>query len=184
MLDVLFGLGMTHWSLHFVFLFALSFSALPGCDRMGSKHHAVEPMLEFTFSQLETAEDVQHAVDEATSHSEAIFLVHVDWAPMNLQRQRFAEFQRDYKARYPKSGLAFRYIDCTPVTQGYIPLRALPGWKQLEELKNGASLVHGYGELVWYKNGRVLHVENPLNFDSLDELIAKTESLGMGAIVE
>ncbi|WP_339730869.1 hypothetical protein [uncultured Gimesia sp.] len=165
-------------------LFALSFSALPGCDRMEPEGQAVELMQEFTFSQLKTAEDVQRAVAEATSHSETIFLVHVDWAFMVFQRKRFAEFERDYKTRYPKSDLAFRYIDCTPVTQGYKPLRSLPGWKKLEELKNGASLVHGYGELVWCKNGRVLHVENSLKFDSTDELIAKTKSLGMVSIVE
>ncbi len=106
-------------------------------------------------------------------------LVHVDWAPMVEQRQRFAEFRFEFQVRYPKRNLAFRYIDCTPIANRYKPLRTLPGWKELEERNNGSSLVHGYGEIVWFKNGRVLHVENPLNFDSADALIEKTELLGM-----
>ena len=138
---------------------------------------------EIEFAKLESLADVQAAVDEATSHRNAIILVHVDWAPMHLQRQRFAEFKRAYKVKYPERELAFRYIDCTAVTEGYEPLRSLPGWKELEQ-SNGASLVHGYGELAWVRNGRVLHVESPLNFASADELIERTQSLEMVGIAE
>jgi hypothetical protein len=139
---------------------------------------------QFTFSRLETAEEVRFAVHDAASLPDAIILVHVDWAPMVHQQKRFTEFVRDYKAKYPKSDLAFRYIDCTPIAEGYEPLRSLPGWKELEELNNGLSLVHGYGELAWLKNGRVLHVERPLNFRTPDALVSKTESLGMAKTSE
>lgn len=155
-----------------------------GCDHMKSTTHTAEELSELAFSRLETAEDVQHAVDRATSRTHAILFVHVDWAPMLHQRQRFAEFKRAYKTRYPKSDLIFKYIDCTAITEGYEPLRKLPGWTELEAHNNGASLVHGYGELVWCNNGRVVHVESPLNFGSANALIAKTESLGMGSIAK
>jgi len=154
---------------------------LLGCDGMNSKTQPAEESSDFTFSRLESAEDVQRAVDQATSRPNSILLVHVDWAPMVHQRQRFAEFKRRYETRYPNSDLGFAYIDCTAITEGYAPLRSLPGWKELEEQNNGSSLVHGYGELVWCKNGVVLHVESPLNFHSADALIAKTESLTMGS---
>lgn len=163
--------------LHFVPLFVLALTALIGCNRMSHEPEiqAADKDDEFTFPRLETAEDVQHAVDEATSHPDSIILVHVSWAPMILQQKRFAEFSRSFKSRHPNSELAFRYIACTPITEGYKPLRSLPGWKELEELNNGSSLVHGYGELAWVKNGRVQHVQRPLDFDSPDDLVAKTE---------
>ena len=106
------------------------------------------------------------------------------WAPMVHQRTRFAEFKRDYQLKHPDSDLEFHYIDCTPVASGYEPLRSLHGWQALEEENSGTSLVHGYGELVWCQNARVLHVERPLNFESTDALIVKTESLGMANVAK
>ena len=103
---------------------------------------------------------------------------------MARQRSRFAAFKRDYEIKHPTSDLEFHYIDCTPVTSGYEPLRKLDGWQTLEDKNNGSSLVHGYGELVWCKNGRVMHVERPLDFDSTFAMIDKTESLGMAGIVK
>jgi len=76
---------------------------------MESKGQAAKDVHEFTFTRLETVQEVQHAVDEAISHPNAILLVHVDWAPMIHQRKRFAEFEREYKTKYPKGDVAFRY---------------------------------------------------------------------------
>lgn len=166
-----------------VFLaFAVGLVASLGCNRTEPKGQAAQNVRGFAFTRLKAIEEVQRAVDEAKSHSNAILLVHVDWAPMIHQRKRFAEFEREYKTRYPKNDVAFRYIDCTSITEDYEPLRSLPGWKELEKQNSGSSLVHGYGELAWVKNGRVLHVERPLNFDSVDGLVAKTVSLEVGSI--
>ncbi|MFO0942546.1 MAG: hypothetical protein U0930_17560 [Pirellulales bacterium] len=166
-----------------VLVFALALVLSIGCA-MKSETETAQEASELAYSRLKTAEKVQRAVNEATSHSNAILLVHVDWAPMTHQRQRFAEFKRSYKKRHPNIKLIFEYIDCTPITDGYEPLRSLPGWKELENQNNGSSLVHGYGELVWCKNGVVLHVERPLDFESADALVAKTEALGMASIAQ
>ena len=159
----------------------LGIMALHGCN--GTSNESQEPM-DFPYAELETPEDVQRAVDVATSKPNAILLVHVSWAPMAHQRTRFARFKRDYQLKHPTSDLGFHYVDCTPVTSGYAPLRNLDGWKALEDENNGTSLVHGYGELVWCKDAHVLHVERPLNFESTDALIAKTESLGMVSVAK
>lgn len=137
-----------------------------------------EHLLDFPYSKLETAEEVQRAVDEAVSNRNVIFLVHVGWAFMEQQRSRFAAFKRDFDLKHPGSDLEFRYIDCTPITSGYVPLRNLDGWSELEE-DNRTSLLHGYGELVWCKEGRVLHVQRALDFADCDTMIAKTEALDM-----
>ena len=160
-------------------MLASGMMALVGCNQTSIQSQTSQELIDFPYTKLETVADVQRAVDEATSKPYAILLVHVSWAPMVHQRRRFAEFKRDFGVKYPTSDLQFRYIDCTPVTSGYEPLRKLDGWQELEEKNNGSSLVHGYGELVWCKNGRVLHVERPLDFSSTDGMIAKTESLGM-----
>ncbi|MGE3407575.1 MAG: hypothetical protein AB7I37_12220 [Pirellulales bacterium] len=135
--------------------------------------------VEFRSARLDAAADVQLAVDEATSHKNAIILVHVDWAPMVPQRRRFEAFVLAYRTKNPEHEIAFRYIDCTPVCGGYEPLRSIPGWQVLEQINGGGSLLHGYGELAWIKNNRVLHVQRPLDFESVDALIDKTESLEM-----
>ena len=179
-----FGKYMTQRCLQFVFVFIVASIVLTGCDRMKSKTQATTQSADVVFSRLETPEDVQRAVDRATSQRHAILLVHVDWAPMVEQRQKFAEFKRRYRSQYANSDLVFEYIDCTAISARYEPLRTLPGWKELENQNNGSSLVHGYGELVWCKNGTVLHVENPMNFESADALVAKTEALGMEKIAK
>ncbi len=165
--------------LHTLLAFTLSLMVLLGCGGMNPATPTAEESSDFVFSPLENAEEVQRAVSEATSHPNAILLVHVDWAPMVLQQERFAEFKRAYKTKYPQSDLLFAYIDCTAITDDYAPLRSLPGWKKLQDQQGGSSLVHGNGELVWCKNGVVLNVENPFAFESTDALILKTESLGM-----
>ena len=165
----------------FAAVMTLGVMALLGCN--GTSNESQTPM-DFPYTKLETADDVQRAVDVATSKPNAILLVHVNWAPMVHQRTRFAEFKRDYQLKHPASDLEFHCIDCTPVTSGYEPLRNLDGWQLLEEENNGTSLVHEYGELVWCKDARVLHVERPLNFESTDALIVKTESLGMASVAK
>ena len=175
---------MAQQSSHSVFSFAVALLVSLGCNRMENRNQSTPAILDFAFSQLETVEDVQQAVDAATSHSNAILFIHVDWAPMTLQRKRFAKFEHEYKKTHSESDLGFCYVDCTSITEGYKPLRALAGWKQLEQQKNGASLVNGHGELVWFMNGHVLNVEQISDFKSTAALIVKTETLGNGNIAE
>lgn len=127
-------------------------------------------------ASLETEADVERAVANASASERAVIFVHVDWAPMLQQQRRFAEFMLAYQQKHPTDPLMFHYVDCTPVTDGYAPLRSLPGWRELQEAA-GVSLIHGHGEMVWLKRGRVLRVEPILNFNSAAALVRKTETL-------
>ena len=133
----------------------------------------------YPFSRLESASEVQRAIDEATSNRIVVFLIHVDWAPMKLSHHRFAEFEREFKLEHPKSSLQFRYIDCTSVSDDYGPLRCLKGWQEIEAQRSDSSLVHGYGELAWCKEGRVVDVQDPFNFATANALIDRTIELGL-----
>jgi hypothetical protein len=123
-----------------------------------------------------SASDVQRIISTAAAADRAILFIHVDWALMEPQRTRFVEFINDYLRLHPQDDLGFYYVDCTSVTDGYAPFRSLTGWRELE-VAAGTSLIHGWGELVWMEQGRVLHVERILNFESTSELIQKTEAL-------
>lgn len=127
-------------------------------------------------ARLKTEGDVQGAVTNAARSSRAVLFVHVDWAPMEPHRTRFAEFMVAYQRKHSDDPMLFHYVDCTSVTNGYAPLRSLTGWQALHDARGG-SLLHGSGELVWLERGRVLHVESILDFDSTAELLRKTKSL-------
>jgi hypothetical protein len=127
-------------------------------------------------ANLETEADVQAVVSNATRSSRSVMFVHVDWAIMEPQRTRFAAFCLEYQRTHSGDPVLFHYVDCTSVTDGYGPLRALPGWKGLESAA-GTSFIHGWGELIWMDRGRVLHVERILNFETSTELVEKTRSL-------
>lgn len=149
-----------------------------GCDRHEeSPEMPVDELVaSLSSASLETEDDVQRVVSNAAASPRAVMFVHLDWAIMEPQRTRFVEFVLDYQRLHPDDPLLFHYVDCTPVTSGYRPLRSLPGWQELHEAA-GTSLIHGWGELVWMEHGRVLHVERILNFDSTSQLVEKTETL-------
>jgi len=130
----------------------------------------------FRSAKLETEEDVQLVVSHAAASKRAIMFINIDWAILGNERKRFAEFMVAYHHKHQDDPVLFHYVDCTPVTSGYYPLRSLSGWKELESTK-GTSLVHGWGEVVWMEHGHVLHVERILNFDTTQRLIEITESL-------
>ena len=90
---------------------------------------------------------------------------------MKSQRRQFAEFAAAYHDTYPRSDVLFHYVDCTPVTQGYAPLKELDGWN---DLRGGSGPTYGYGEVVWMANGRVVRVEPITNSESTSSLIQKT----------
>jgi hypothetical protein len=124
--------------------------------------------------QLRTEADVQGVVSHAAACERAILFVNVDWAIMEPQQTRFAQFAFDWHETHPNDDVQFHYVDCT-VTHNYGPLRSLAGWAELE--KQAGGLIHGWGELVWMEKGRVLHVERILNFQSSVQLIDKTNAL-------
>jgi hypothetical protein len=127
-------------------------------------------------SRSESESDVQRIVSTAAAADRAVMFIHLDWAPMEPQRSRYVQFANDWLQLHPRDNLGFYYLDCTPVDSGYAPLRRLTGWVELE-VAAGTSLIHGWGELVWMERGRVLHVERIQNFESISELLNKTEAL-------
>ncbi len=118
---------------------------------------------------------MQKAINLATACQETVIYVHFMWAPMRFQGEKFVEFERELKQKYPESVMQFHYIDFTPVSEGYEPLRSLTGWEGLE--KNNVIL--GYGEFVWLRKGQVLHVEPRPEPISAADLVAKSKALAL-----
>lgn len=131
---------------------------------------------EFNPLNIPVRTDVETAIGEALNAELAVLFVHIDWAPMKQQRELYFRFAAALAEKHPACDVSFQYLDCTAICEHYRPLCELPGWQSLEE-KDGTSLLHAYGEFVWIYHGIVKHVERPLNYDSQDALVAKTESL-------
>lgn len=169
---------MTYLQIPTRILIAAFVLMIVGCDRNEpeSKTQVAGLVATFASASLETEADVANVVSNAAASQRAIMFVNLDWAIMEPQRTRFAQFVLNYRHKHPDDPVLFYYVDCTPVTNGYAPLRSLSGWQELQDAA-GTSLIHGWGELVWMERGRVLHVERILNFDSTSKLIEKTESL-------
>lgn len=144
------------------------------------KNGSLEASLKEQFASVrcETEADVDGIVAHAAACKRAIMFIHLDWAPMHGYHDRYINFILQYNEVHPGKPIHFHYVDCTPITNGYRPLKLLAGWKELQQEK-GSSLIHGYGELVWLENGRVLHVK-PLAevpSDQPAELLAITEEV-------
>lgn len=171
-------MSMLYLKLHTAKFLAVSTLACIGCkvEVPDSDLRVGELVTALASVDCRTEEDVRHIVANAVRSHRAVLFLHVDWAPMEPQRTRFADFAVQYEKAFPDSGLLFHYADCTPVTQGYAPLVELDGWKELQDTA-GTSLVHGWGEVVWMAKGRVLHVERILNFESASSLIQKTNDV-------
>jgi hypothetical protein len=149
-----------------------------GCNRTQTEVALTADELAQTFAAVNavTEADVQSVVSNAAASERAIMFIHVDWALMEPQRTKFADFAIGYQRVHPNDNVAFHYVDCTPIDSGYRPLRSLAGWSVLEDAV-GTSLVHGWGEFVWLERGRVLHVQRISESDSTAQLIKKTESM-------
>ncbi len=125
-----------------------------------------------------TENDVRRVVAHAAAADRSVMFIHIDWAPMEPQRTEFAKFSLACQTKAPTDDILFHYVDCTPISfKGYRPLRALPGWKKLEQERNGSSLVHAWGEIIWLDHGRVIQAERILDFESTAELLTFTETV-------
>lgn len=130
----------------------------------------------FRANRLETEAEVERVVSHAGAAERAVMFIHVDWAPMEPQQTRFAELILAYRKAHSRDDLKFFYVDCSAITQGYASLRQLRGWKELEAAR-GTSLVHGWGELIWLRQGQVLAGERILDVAPVSEALKKTEQL-------
>lgn len=121
--------------------------------------------------------DIENAIQNATKAEQAVILINLDWSiQCVMARVPFAQFMLDYRSSRPHGKLLFHYIDCTNITQDYSPLTDLPGWQELDD-KSPGTLISGYGEMVWLKNGQVLRVAPIWDVRSRDKLIKITDEL-------
>ena len=124
----------------------------------------------------DTVEEVEQVVANAAQADRAVMFIDLDWALTALYYRTYAQFMIKYHARHPTDPLHFHFVDCTPITIDYKPLRELPGWQELID-ESGTALIHGCGEIVWLDQGRVIHVQQITDFNSAQELVKLTEQL-------
>ncbi len=163
--------------LHTFMKLAFAMLACIGCTAEVPERRVDELAESVAAVECQTEEDVRRVVAHAGTSHRAVLFIHVDWAVMAPQRRLIAEFAAHYHQVLPGSDLLFHYVDCSPVTHDYAPLRELDGWKELEDAAGGGSLIGGAGELVWMHRGRVLHVESIIGFKSSSSFVQKTKDI-------
>jgi len=161
-----------------MFLAVVCFGCNPGTSREAESSEAfpyppVDELLEsFRTVSFETEEDVRAAIEVATKPPTSVCYLHLGWSiPSEWHKRTFEEFVVEYHRSRPESPFSFHLIDCTPITSDYSSLYPLPGWER------GKHAIFGNGEIMWMRNGRVVHVESILGFDSVGDLIEKTATL-------
>jgi len=130
--------------------------------------------LEFDVPKLKTPAQVQHALGNALASDRAVVFVHLDWAVMESQRDRFTRFMLAYHQQFPAHAVGFHYIDCTPISSDYTPLKSLPGWPGSGSEVFAQQGTGGWGDVIWLDHGVVRHVESILESQDATELVAKT----------
>ena len=117
-----------------------------GCSAEVSESRIDELAESMTSVDCKTGDDVRRIFGHAATSNRAVLFIHVDWNSMKSQRRQFAEFAAAYHDTYPRSDVLFHYVDCTPVTQGYAPLRELDGWY---DSRDGTGPSYACGDVVW-----------------------------------
>lgn len=156
-------------------LFSLTVMVV-GCtdSEVGIESSAIE--FDFPVPHLETPAQVENALRNAINSDRAIVFVHMDWAIMQPQRDFFTRFMLRYHQRLPDRSVGFHYVDCTPITSDYTPLKSLPGWPGSGRDIYARQGTGGWGDVIWIDHGIVQHVETIVESDDVDELIAKTNT--------
>jgi hypothetical protein len=98
----------------------------------------------------------------------------MDWAIMQPQRELFISFMLRYHQHFPDRSVGYHYVDCTPITSDYTPLKSLPGWPGSGREIYARQGTGGWGDVIWIDHGVVQHVETIQESNDVDELIAKT----------
>jgi hypothetical protein len=147
-----------------------------GCTgtEVGIESNVIE--IEFSVPHLETPAQVENALRNAINSDRAIVFVHLDWAIMQPQRDLFTRFMLHYHHRFPDRSVGFHYLDCTPITSDYTPLKSLPDWPGSGRNIYALQGTGVWGDVIWIDHGVVRHVETIMESDDADELIAKTNT--------
>lgn len=147
-----------------------SLTALVSCRKSRSESDRRSEWLRFAErARMKRSADVELAVRNAQRSDRAVIFVHVDWSmDMYFVGPTFIEFCEAYNSLRGLPAVGFHYIDFSPATEGYLPLRNLDGWKELESQRGGGSLIHGQGEVAWLKRGRAVAVQR-IEYDMTPE---------------
>lgn len=145
-----------------------------GCTDTGVDIEQRAVAFNFPVPTLESPEQVEDALRNAINSEFAIVFVHMDWAIMQPQRELFISFMLRYHQHFPDRSVGYHYVDCTPITSDYTPLKSLPGWPGSGREIYARQGTGGWGDVIWIDHGVVQHVETIQESNDVDELIAKT----------
>ena len=156
----------------------LGLLSLVGCDKPANQSDVEQLIRSFeNVSALANQESVQQIVDHATRCERAVVFINVNWSlTSQICQRKFAEFAIEYSTHQSVDPAMFHFVEAAPVsTNGYRPLRSVPGWQQLITNNAGTAMIHGEGEVAWIENGRVLDVRSiyGMSVIELAELTAK-----------
>ena len=118
------------------------------------------------------AGEVRAVIKNAAESPSSVSFIHLAWSlNSEIGKRQFAQFAAEYARLYPEDAPLFHIIDCTSISNDYSALYELPGW---DRKRHGIT---GMGEIVWLKDGRVLHVEEIGGFATGKEFIKKSRTL-------
>ena len=103
----------------------------------------------------------------------AIVFVQLDWTFLHREREFFQEFATQYYRSQPLWQAKFHIINFTPVSDGYQPLAALPGWDEYDPGPNSHQ-INGCGEIIWLKKGRIVGIGRLDKIEDVEEAIDMT----------
>ena len=139
----------------------------------GTREPTVEDVLRiFGQADFRNEDDVRAGIRAAADSPASVSYIHLAWSGQSeLHKRDFAQFVLSKKRGNMAVPVNFHFIDCTPITEDYSALYDLPGW---DRKKYGPQ---GWGEVLWIRNGRVVHFDRIDRFATTDELVARTKAL-------
>lgn len=158
----------------FTHLACLAFCLFFGCTKRIDPSVIELRRLSFEEAKGMSELDITNAVNNAARSKLAIIFVYVRWAPMRPQTDRFAELAIDLESTNSTPFIGLHFIDFS--SHDYKSLTTLPGWPTHEGIPE-VWRIGGNGELVWIADGRVLHIQTALDFQTSTELVRLTEKL-------
>jgi len=114
---------MNEYRIQLVMALMVGMSGICGCKNPSEEVRAnaeVEKMVaSFHSAKLESDEAIQRVVDNAVKSERAILFINVDWALMEPQKNRFADFAFTYHKDDSKEFVHFHFVDFTSSSNNY-----------------------------------------------------------------
>ena len=120
-----------------------------------------------------TDSEIHGALANAHDSDIAVVFVNMGWSVTSvLGVPKYAQLVMDYYSQRPKSDLLFHIVDCTNLSHDSEIFRDFPDLFEI-----GSGFFGGYGELYWFREGRLVHVESIAQIEFLADFIAKTDAV-------